>query len=127
MKVVDASCLLDFLPDASRGQLIAPHLDDDLFAPDILVGEMHQCLRRFERNGIASPADLERCRRQFADAAIEYLHVWPYEPQMWAWRHNVSSYDAMYVALAADLRCPLLTADQRLAAAVAGIVPVICV
>ena len=127
MKVIDASCLIDFLTDASRGRLIAPHLEDDLFAPDILVAEMHQCLRSFERSGVASDAELQQCRSQFADAAIDYLPVWPYERQIWEWRHSVSTYDAMYVALAADLGCPLLTSDRRLASAVSGIVPVICV
>jgi predicted nucleic acid-binding protein len=33
----------------------------------------------------------------------------------WALRDNVTYYDALYVALAARLGCPLLTADARLA------------
>jgi predicted nucleic acid-binding protein len=33
----------------------------------------------------------------------------------WGLRHNFSYYDALYVALAARLRAPLLTTDKRLA------------
>jgi predicted nucleic acid-binding protein len=46
---------------------------------------------------------------------------------MWQWRHNVSPFDACYLALALELQCPVLTSDQRLASAAQGIVPVISV
>jgi predicted nucleic acid-binding protein len=36
---------------------------------------------------------------------------------MWELRHNLTGYDATYVALAEALGCPLLTADGRLALA----------
>ncbi len=127
MKVVDASSLIDFLTNAEGARAIAHHLDDDLFAPDLLVAEVHQYLRRLERQGTATHDDLLRFRNHFAAATIEYLPTWPYAPQMWEWRHTITPYDAMYVALAHDLRCPLLTSDRRLANAVDDIVPVICV
>ena len=37
--------------------------------------------------------------------------------RIWELRHNVSVYDAAYVAVAEALDCHLVTADQRLAAA----------
>ena len=37
--------------------------------------------------------------------------------RIWALRHNLSAYDATYVALAEALDCALLTADARLARA----------
>jgi predicted nucleic acid-binding protein len=36
---------------------------------------------------------------------------------MWEPRENVSTYDAMYVALAEAVKCPLVTADRGIAAA----------
>jgi len=36
-------------------------------------------------------------------------------PRIWELRHNVTPYDAAYVALAEVLDAPLLTADARLA------------
>jgi predicted nucleic acid-binding protein len=40
-------------------------------------------------------------------------------------RANLSTYDAVYVALAEQLRLPLLTADQRLARACERRIPVV--
>ena len=37
-------------------------------------------------------------------------------PRIWQLRHNLSVYDAAYVALAEALGAPLLTADRTLAA-----------
>ena len=41
-------------------------------------------------------------------------------PVIWRLRHNISPYDGAYVALAAHLGVPLLTADKRLAEAAGG-------
>jgi predicted nucleic acid-binding protein len=38
-------------------------------------------------------------------------------PRVWALRHNLTAFDAVYVALAEALDAPLLTPDQRMAAA----------
>ncbi len=38
-------------------------------------------------------------------------------PRIWQLRHNLSAYDAVYVALAEQLDAPLITRDNRLAAA----------
>jgi predicted nucleic acid-binding protein len=38
-------------------------------------------------------------------------------PRIWELRHNVTAYDAAYVALAEILAVPLVTCDARLAAA----------
>ena len=43
----------------------------------------------------------------------------------WELRHNVTAYDAMYVALAVLLEVPLVTLDRRLQRAVSGTVEVI--
>lgn len=45
-----------------------------------------------------------------------YPHIEVLE-RIWALRHNISAYDAAYVALAEALDAPLLTCDARLAAA----------
>ena len=45
-----------------------------------------------------------------------YPHT-TYAEVAWALRHNVSYYDALYVALAARLGYPLLTTDARLSRA----------
>jgi len=49
---------------------------------------------------------------------VRYRHLELIE-RTWAMREALSTYDASYVALAELLRCPLLTADARLAKGVA--------
>ncbi len=48
-----------------------------------------------------------------------YPHL-PFTRRAWDLRHNITPYDAAYVALAEILECPLVTADRRLSKA-AGI------
>lgn len=48
------------------------------------------------------------------------LQDWPLDglhARVWSLRHNVSPYDAWYVALAESLEVPLATCDARLARA----------
>jgi predicted nucleic acid-binding protein len=43
--------------------------------------------------------------------------LWPWDvvaERAWALRHNLTSYDAAYVALAEILEAPLVTLDRRL-------------
>ena len=61
------------------------------------------------------------------EAALAFQGFWTLPIQLWplqvladrTWQlgHNLSSYDAAYVALAEHLHAPLLTADARLARA----------
>ena len=45
---------------------------------------------------------------------IELFSFEPFAERIWELRHNVTSYDAWYVALAEALRLPLATLDERL-------------
>jgi len=56
---------------------------------------------------------LERLRR----APIRRVGVVGLTAPAWLLRHNLSGYDAVYVALARRLACPLFTSDAALAAA----------
>lgn len=44
-------------------------------------------------------------------------HQGPLAARAWQLRHNLTFYDALYLALAEGLDCPLVTADQRIARA----------
>ena len=123
MKVVDASAMVDVLVGSERaGQLLAV-LDDDLFAPDLLVAEVYSVLRRLATSRVLRNAD--QLALELRQAPVQYLHTWPYAERMWSWRYNMSPYDASYVALAEDLGATLVTTDPRLATAAKGLVPVI--
>ena len=127
MKTVDASAMIDVLIGSSRGDQLVSILDDDLFAPDLLVAEVLGFFRRMASRGRLPAADADQLTQVFQSAPVEYVPVWPHTSRLWELRHILSSYDACYVAVAEELGTPLVTTDLRLARAATGIVPVIVV
>ena len=86
-----------------------------LHAPHLLDVEVAQVLRRLERAGAVG----ERRAGEALDdlralRLVRHEHL-PLLTRAWALRHNLSAYDALYVALAEGLGAPLLTLDRRLA------------
>jgi len=118
--VVDASALLEALlrmpaADAVDERLFAPR--ETLHAPHLIDVEVAQVIRRF---AAAGDIDGARGRAALADLANLRLSRYPHGlllPRIWDLRHNLSAYDAAYVALAEALDAPLVTRDRRLAAA----------
>lgn len=69
------------------------------------------------RSRALRPERAEDARADFVDLAIvRYPHE-PLADRMWELRHNLSAYDAAFVALAEALDAPLVTCDGRLSAA----------
>jgi predicted nucleic acid-binding protein len=120
MIVVDASALLEALlrtPAAKvvEDRLFAPR--QTLHAPHLLDVEVAQVIRRYAAKG---EIDSTRGRMALIDLADLPLRRYPHDfllPRIWSLRNNLTAYDAAYVALAEALDAPLLTRDQRLAAA----------
>jgi predicted nucleic acid-binding protein len=82
--------------------------------------EVLSVLRRAAAHGGLDERRAELARTDLREIPIRrYTHV-PFLERVWALRQDVTVYDAVYVALAETLRCPLLSADVRLAGA-AGI------
>jgi predicted nucleic acid-binding protein len=119
MIVLDASALIDLFvyprPNAalrrrveSAGALNAPHLLDL---------ELLDVLRRLVRVGVISADRADVVRDDVAGLPV---HRYPHDAmadRIWALRHNLTAYDAAYVALAEVLDCPFVTADGRIARA----------
>ncbi|MXW62860.1 MAG: type II toxin-antitoxin system VapC family toxin [Acidimicrobiaceae bacterium] len=61
-------------------------------------------------------ADTAAAARQRAERMIHSRvpHHGPLAARAWQLRHNLTFYDALYLALAESLDCPLVTADQRI-------------
>ena len=116
--MVDASVLVNALADdedagdAARARLLG---DADLHAPHVVDLEVLSVLRRALA---ARRLDTRRARLALDDLhdlrLTRYPHV-PFARRIWELGQNLTPYDAAYVALADELDCPLLTADERLA------------
>ncbi|MFA6107538.1 MAG: type II toxin-antitoxin system VapC family toxin [Candidatus Latescibacterota bacterium] len=118
MIVVDASAALELLLRTPAAGVVQERLLDPaetLHAPHLLDVEVAQVLRRYAASGDADP---ERCRTALADLADLPMTRYPHGmllPRVWELRHNLTAYDAVYVALAEALDATLVTRDQRLA------------
>ena len=121
MIALDASAVIELLIRSDRAARIEAMLDDDLVAPDLLIPEVLRFLDRHDRQ----PAAVERRVRALFDLDLDYIPIWPHGERIWELRGNLSTYDACYVTVAEVMDCPLLTTDQRLAAAPGLRVPVI--
>ena len=120
MIVVDASVALETLLQTPAASAVERRLFDSaetLHAPHLIDVEIAQVLRRYAAAGSATP---DRSRAALADWADFPVHKYAHDfllPRVWELRHNLTAYDAVYVALAEALDAPLITRDRRLAAA----------
>jgi predicted nucleic acid-binding protein len=118
--VVDASAVIEVLLRTPSADAVEGRLFDTrrtLHAPHLLDIEVVHVVRRY---AAAGEIDHERGRLAVADLADFPVQRYPHGfllPRVWQLRNNLTAYDAVYVALAEALDAPLLTRDQRLAAA----------
>jgi predicted nucleic acid-binding protein len=120
MIVLDASAVVDWLLQTAAGQRMEQRIyarNDTLHTVHLLDVEFAQVLRRLVREGT-----LTRKRAEEAMEDLIAVRVTRYAPvvllrRIWQLRQNLSAYDAAYVALAEELKAPLITRDQKLAAA----------
>lgn len=119
MLVLDTSALVSLLLLPVRpGEDWAGRLaTEQVHAPHLLDAEFGNALRRQVRRGIVEAA-AAAVLLQWAPVFVDVRHEHgPLAADAWTLRDNLTFYDALYVALAAALAVPLVTADARLAAA----------
>ncbi len=116
--VIDASAAVEFLLKTIVGEQVDLLVGDaPLLAPELLDAEVLAVLRR--------EVLARRLSAARAAEAVEDLGAWGVErvghrgllSLAWSLRHNVSAYDALYVALAMHRGLAVLTADGPLARA----------
>jgi predicted nucleic acid-binding protein len=118
--VLDASAMLEVLLITPRGLRIEERLfapNETLHAPHVLDLEVAQVLRRYCLTGDLEPARAEEALADLMALVIDRYSHELFLPRIWELRHNITAYDAAYIALAEALSAPLLTADRRLAKA----------
>jgi predicted nucleic acid-binding protein len=117
--VVDASALTDYLlgrPEALDAVDAASHAARPLHAPEVIEPETLNALRRHVMRGAVSEW---RASEAVTDLASTRLLRYPHAPlreRIWQLRHELTAYDAAYLALAEGLDATLITADGGLAA-----------
>lgn len=120
MIVVDASAVAELLLGLPLGSAAGEHLfgaNDGAHAPDHLNVEIVHVLRRYERQGIVSAQRSHEGLVDLLDLPIARYPTAALIERAWTLRHNLTAYDAVYVALAEALAAPLLTTDRHLSAA----------
>lgn len=120
MAVVDASVLVNAFVDGGddgREARAALRRHDTFSAPDLLDAETLSGLRNNWQRARITDDMFERAVADLRAMPIRRLPMTELLGRAFELRHTVSSYDAMYVALAEGLDEPLITADMKLASA----------
>lgn len=119
MIVVDASAVAEVLlrrPGAAAVERRIHDMHESLHAPYLIDVEVANVVRRYAARGEINDAR----GPEALDDLIDFpMHRHPHLPllfRIWELRHNLTAYDAAYVALAEALDAPLVTRDGRLAA-----------
>ena len=119
MIVLDSSVVVEWLLGLPHAGAISDRLisADSLHAPALLDIEVAQVVRRYAFAGEISARAGERAIQALGELDVDrYTHEM-FLPLIWVLRHNLTAYDAAFVALAAILDAPLVTLDARLATA----------
>lgn len=117
MIVVDASVLANALTDdgpvgvSGRAELAR---DPHWAAPEHLVVEVFSAIRGRWLGHVISQRRAVDALTAMSAATIEFVAAAPLLDRMWELRHNVTGYDAAYLAVAETFGCDLVTADARL-------------
>lgn len=120
MIVVDASILAPALAyDTEEGKAARARLggEGSLCAPEVVDLEVISTWRRALRAERLEEDRSQRALRDLATMHVVRMPHGPLMPRIWELRHNLTPYDAAYVALAEALDVTLLTADGKLARA----------
>lgn len=98
-------------PDAELLDALAGELD----APHLLDVEVMSALRGLQLGGKLDRSAAEQALGDYFAFSITRHEVPPFADRIWHLRHQYTSYDACYLALAEALEAALYTCDGKLA------------
>jgi len=113
--VADASAIVSGL--LRRGPARANITSEALHVPHLIDTEVVDAIRKLVLRDHLEAADAERALAVWQRFGVRRHPTVRLIDRIWELRHNVSAYDAAYIALAETLQCNLLTSDHRLASA----------
>ncbi len=113
VNVIDAGVVVELVAGDLDPNLLGA---EDLAAPHLIDSEVTNVLRRLVLQGNLTGQQGEFAMDGFLGLSLSRYPADWLRPRMWALRHNVSAYDATYLALAELTGATaLLTTDARLA------------
>ncbi|MFX4286598.1 type II toxin-antitoxin system VapC family toxin [Janibacter sp. G349] len=116
MIVVDASAMVEALVGRAPDPRLLDALSGVVEAPQHLDVEVLSVLRGLTLGGKLAAERAEEALGIYLDLDITRRDVAPFARRVWSLRHQYTSYDAAYLALAEGLDAPLYTCDRKLAA-----------
>ena len=116
MIVLDASAVVALLVDSGPlgAQVGSTLLQHEVAYPSLLPYEVGSALRRLVATETISAQLASSVLRDAALLDGQQFEFAELSARVWELRHNISTYDASYVALAELLEVPLLSLDSRL-------------
>lgn len=121
--VVDASVVIKWFVPEIHGEAARRLLkhDHQYFAPDLVFAEISNAIWKKVRRGELSPPQGQDLVTDLGSIAVETIPVRALASDAYSLAISIgcSVYDATYLALAVRLGTKMLTADERLATAVA--------
>jgi len=118
--VLDASAAVDWLLQTPSGLQIERRIfshHESLHAPHLIDVEVAQVLRRLARENIVSQSRAKQAIQDLLDLRMTRYPHSVLLGRAWQLRHNLSAYDAVYVALAEKIGAVLISRDSRLSSA----------
>ena len=123
--VIDTSAAFEYLLNTPKGQRVAEFIENvPPIAPELLDAEVLSALRSAVMRGEIDESQALTALEDLADWPIERVSHRYLAWSAWRFRHNVSPYDALYIALAWQRGMTVLTTDEALAGAPASVLGV---
>lgn len=117
--VVDCSIVIRLLSNVDGDDLLRQRLARTVHAPALIDAEVSSVVRGLaitsKPNVHITAQRAEQMLTDYAGLRIVRYPMQPLQRRVFELRHNVTAYDAMYVALAEALDVPLLTVDAKFA------------
>jgi predicted nucleic acid-binding protein len=126
LAVLDTSAMIRFyIPDGPLPQDLENYIDAawkaeaTIMTPELALAEFTQVLWKKEQAGYITPDELNHILSAFLELPLKIAGHYDLLPEalIIARRHQLTVYDALFLALAAKKEAILITADQRLAKA----------
>lgn len=116
MIVLDASAMVEALVGSTPSDELLGLLAGAIHAPHLLDVEVSSVLRGLELGRVITPGRAQRALDDYWAFVIERHEFEPLGARIWELRHQFTTYDAAYIALAEGLASPLVTCDRKLQA-----------